>query len=1046
MAYRGLFIGIDRYASDAVSWLSCARRDAVALHALFADTLGAGGLLLADEEATTQQIRDSFEALQQCAADDVVVIAFSGHGAPSHHLVTHDTRPDDLDGTSLSLEELTQIFSNIPAMRLLFVLDCCFSGGMGAKVLMPETRSRDLRSAAELLEQMAGAGRVIIAASAANEPAWENARLQHGLLSYHFMEGLLGAPGVVEGERVRLYRLLDHVARAVVESARTIGAEQHPAVRGTFEGDLIWPIFQKGKLYSAAFPGWDAGRATADIRSLEQLGFQPELVDAWAGQIPTLNDLQLSAINDQRLLAGANVLVSAPTSSGKTMVGELAALKAALERKRSIFLLPMRALVNDKYDHFVRTYGAFGIRTIRATGEIADDVPDLMRGQYDLCLMTNEKFAALALQVPHLLDQVALVVVDEAQLIADPNRGVTLEFLLTMLKVRTRGRAPQIILLSAVIGDANGLDRWLDTGLLRTTERPVPLDEGVLRADGSYRYLAPDGSEQTEAGFIRPNYSTGKHRDWVIPLVKRLTDQGQQVIVFRATKAETRFVAEYLAGSLGLPPAQAALDRLPAADPSVGSGYLRAVLQTGVGFHNADLDREERHILEEEFRTPDSGLRVLVATTTLAMGVNTPASSVVIVDLEHPGPMPTPYAVAEYKNMVGRAGRLGFSEKGQSFLITPSGAQEYAYWQRYVQGEPEDIESRFPLDRGDPASLITRVLAAAERPAGEGSAAGGNAGGLTADEVVEFLAESYAASLRAAREAGWKLEPGPFVRSLAQLATNGLVETDAQDRYHLTPLGRLAGQTGTEVRSVMRLAAAMRGIATPELNEPTLLAATQLTVELDDTYLPLNKRSKNKEPGTWAPLLGRNGVSRMVLSRMAYDAPDPIAPTMRAKRAAGCLMWMSDMPLTDIERQLTQFGGGFDAAGPLRSVVSRTLDLLPTTVRIAHILHPDLDLSERESDLYTRLEVGLPEAAAPLARGLGETLSRGDYLTLGAKRLLDLDALQSAEDAEIAASLDGSAAKVAAIRAFLRERRTLPATLLPDLPAYSTSAEEPPST
>lgn len=447
MAYRGLFIGIDRYASQAVNWLSCARRDAVALHALFADTLGPGADLVTDEEATTERIRGGLKALQGSEADDVVVIAFSGHGAPSHHLVTHDTRPDDLDGTALSLEELTHLFSDIPAQRLLCVLDCCFSGGMGAKVLMPETRSRDLRSAAELLDQMAGTGRVIVAASAANEPAWENARLQHGLLTYHFIEGLLGTQGVAEDERVRVFRLLDHVAQAVTESARAIGAEQHPAVRGTFEGDLVWPIFQKGETYSAAFPGWDAERATADIRSLEKLGFPPELVTAWAGKIPTLNDLQLTAINDLRLLAGSNVLVSAPTSSGKTMVGELAAINAALERKRSIFLLPMRALVNDKYDHFVRTYGAFGIRTIRATGEIADDVPDLMRGQYDVCLMTNEKFAALALQVPHLLDQVALVVVDEAQLIADPGRGLTLEFLLTMLKVRTRGRAPQLILL-----------------------------------------------------------------------------------------------------------------------------------------------------------------------------------------------------------------------------------------------------------------------------------------------------------------------------------------------------------------------------------------------------------------------------------------------------------------------------------------------------------------------------------------------------------------------------------------------------------------------
>jgi replicative superfamily II helicase len=76
---------------------------------------------------------------------------------------------------------------------------------------------------------------------------------------------------------------------------------------------------------------------------------------------------------------------------------------------------------------------------------------------------------------------------------------------------------------------------------------------------------------------------------------------------------------------------------------------------------------EERRIVEEEFRRTDSGLRVIVATTTLAMGVNTPASTVVIVGLEHPDG--SPYAVAEYKNLVGRAGRLGFQERGASFVI-----------------------------------------------------------------------------------------------------------------------------------------------------------------------------------------------------------------------------------------------------------------------------------------------------------------------------------------------------------------------------------------
>ena len=141
-------------------------------------------------------------------------------------------------------------------------------------------------------------------------------------------------------------------------------------------------------------------------------------------------------------------MVVAPTTSGKTMIGELVAAKAALERRRAFFLLPLRALVGDKHGEFVRRYAAYGLTVIRATGEIADDIPALMHGQYDLCLMTYEKFTALAVGSPHILNQVGVVVIDELQMIADRGRGAGLEFLMTLLKVRRQqGVDPQVISL-----------------------------------------------------------------------------------------------------------------------------------------------------------------------------------------------------------------------------------------------------------------------------------------------------------------------------------------------------------------------------------------------------------------------------------------------------------------------------------------------------------------------------------------------------------------------------------------------------------------------
>lgn len=140
------------------------------------------------------------------------------------------------------------------------------------------------------------------------------------------------------------------------------------------------------------------------------------------------------------------------------------------------------------------------------------------------------------------------MVIDEVQMIADENRGTTVEFLLTLLRIRRQHTIePQVIALSAVIGDTNGLERWLGARLLVCSERPVPLDEGVILPAGAFRYLDPTGQEQRIPGYIRPDLGDGKHRDWVIPLVRKLLAEGKQVIVFRETKGEACHCAEYLA-------------------------------------------------------------------------------------------------------------------------------------------------------------------------------------------------------------------------------------------------------------------------------------------------------------------------------------------------------------------------------------------------------------------------------------------------------------------------------------------------------------------
>jgi hypothetical protein len=216
-----------------------------------------------------------------------------------------------LANTSAPLEVVQEWFTRIPARRLVFFLDCCFSGGIGAKVLQVDAKPRDMRSIETRLDQMAGTGRIIFTASGAKEPAYEHTRVGHGFLTYHLLEGLKGAEEVLSSGKVSLYRLLDYVTARVHAAAQQIGRPQNPTMRGQIDGELTWPVFVPGDKYFAAFPERAPARVTEDISSLKAVGFPPGLIDAWAGAIPSLNPLQVAAINDFGVLDGNHLVVSA---------------------------------------------------------------------------------------------------------------------------------------------------------------------------------------------------------------------------------------------------------------------------------------------------------------------------------------------------------------------------------------------------------------------------------------------------------------------------------------------------------------------------------------------------------------------------------------------------------------------------------------------------------------------------------------------------------------------------------------------------------------
>jgi hypothetical protein len=335
-----------------------------------------------------------------------VVVAFSGHGSDTHQLVTHDADPHNLPATALSLEEFTDLVSAIPARQLIVILDCCLSGGAGAKVLNAPLAPRGSagglpRSTDARLEKMEGVGRLILAAATGEQEAWEDPRLSHGLLTYHLIQALLGSAAAGK-DHIALYDVLAYVVREVkAKASGTVAAQQGPKLRGQVDGELVWPVFtRRARCTRRCTRRTRSPRSPPTWTAFADTGF---LSRCWAARIKNLNDLQIAATNDGGLLAGQNLLVTAPTSSGKTMVGEPAAIPAAQVGGRSVFLLPTKAVVNEQYDKFSASYGPPGLQTIRATGEHSDDVPGVLQGQFDLAVLTYEKFAGLALGNAHLL-------------------------------------------------------------------------------------------------------------------------------------------------------------------------------------------------------------------------------------------------------------------------------------------------------------------------------------------------------------------------------------------------------------------------------------------------------------------------------------------------------------------------------------------------------------------------------------------------------------------------------------------------------------------
>ena len=389
------------------------------------------------------------------------------------------------------------------------------------------------------------------------------------------------------------------------------------------------------------------------------------------------------------LLEGRNLLIASPTASGKTLIAALAAFKRIVEEHRKVvYLSPLRALASEKYSEFRNLLERFGVKCVISTGDF-DSAGEALKN-YDLLILTNEKFDSLLRHgIPWLRD-VGLFVSDEVHLAGSGDRGPTLEMILT--KVIHSGVKAQLLSLSATVSNAEEIAKWLRSDLVALTWRPGPLREGVYD-HGRVWFADLQGEIET----VRSTYGAA-----IDVAVESISTGGQSLIfastrrraVSLATKA-SELTARYLGEAERLALGDAARRIRESGEETSLSRLLADLVAKGAAFHHAGLPHEHRKIVEDAYR--ERALKLLASTPTLAAGVNLPARRVVIADLSRydgEAGMSSAISVLEYRQMAGRAGRPQYDEFGETVMIPPPSYSPEEVMRHYVESSPEPIESR----------------------------------------------------------------------------------------------------------------------------------------------------------------------------------------------------------------------------------------------------------------------------------------------------------------------------------------------------------------
>ena len=718
----------------------------------------------------------------------------------------------------------------------------------------------------------------------------------------------------------------------------------------------------------------------------------PEIIALWRErESETLLPLQEMAVKRHDLFGGGNLVIQAPTSSGKTFIGEMAAIRTAMRRKKVVYLVPLKALAEEKYLDFQEKYTAYGLKVIISTRDHREFDQDFEGGHFSIAVVVYEKLAHLLVRRPERLEEIDLIIADELELLSDPERGAMTELLLT--RVLQAGR--RVIGLSAVLGEAERLADWMNATLVYYERRPVELRCGVLY-EGVFRYRTHNECGEGEEALVEVHGDS----PWesLTQNVCALAERGEACLIFVKAKHESRRGAELLARRVALPAATEALEALQRLEATRARDSLLETLAAGVAFHNADLAPEERRIVERAFRCGE--VKVMVSTSTLAVGMNLPAQNVFLsadkwrYDKRLDMPWKTPILRTEYENMSGRAGRYGTGQEfGRSILVATTPFDQETFWRRYVEGECETIEPRLakePLEN----HVLHLVASRSCR---------------TTEELLQFLEATLTGRWIWAET--YTLDEIAFrIRAAVNRCVDaGMATAHPDGRLEATPFGLAVALKGVSIATARELEYWISKSETRAWIPLDLIFAAASTPDgrMLQVLLTAREYERADYPGQLKRCTREEELSADVpMNRIRNCTLQPFFEEVRAIKVALFLNeWIDHAPLRDIEERYNTM------AGQILSAAEQVSWLVDAAAAIATALGAHTQFVEDIRRLSARVHWGLREEGLPLARVGAPGLGRKAIAALVSEQCYTPQAIDEAAPQVLAQWVSDAAAR-----------------------------------